>query len=96
MRSTNVLLGAAVARTLVFVLLVPVKGSIACRRFTRLTSIYVDESDNSLYETIDAMTQRIESVWGDVFDQRRESMRLPKHDRMPINYTKKGGDYEFM
>jgi gas vesicle protein len=95
MGSIRLLVGAMAAGALIGVLFAPAKGSVTRRRNALQANTNDNEIQNTVEELIDTMTQRIESVRGDVAHLRRQLMRQHDNDRMSMNEMKKGADFEF-
>ena len=95
MRSMKVLLGVMAAGALMGVLFAPAKGSVTRKRIAHKANTFDNEIQNTVDELVDTMTQRIESVRDDVANLRKQLIQQQKNDRMSMNDTKKGNDYEF-
>lgn len=74
MGTIKLMVAAVAAGALTGVLFAPAKGSVTRRRIAHQANTYADDIKNTFAEVVDAVTDRIDTVRGDVIHLRRQFM----------------------
>ncbi|HLP14808.1 MAG TPA: YtxH domain-containing protein [Bacteroidota bacterium] len=75
MGTIKLMIGALAAGAMMGILFAPAKGTVTRKRIAHQAGAYADDMKDMFEDIVETMTQRFESVRGDVMHLRKQLMR---------------------